>query len=415
MAVAVGGVMLSGLVAAVVVANRPPGTLRAAVETKAAEAASEQARPLPAEPPPPAPAPSPVVEPPPPTVAAPPAEEARGSATFPVGSLRLDARRDLFRVSTAFAALTRLEPEETYVITELVMSQQRPPLFFLLAGEGLSADEAVGMVSGASEVRVTGARAAMFFSVGPGVEGEQSRRMVRVENVRTHEGATVTIHTSQASASLSRAFELKGLNAMLTYQLTLAPVGEGARTRGPNGGVSRKVACARRSSEEVLYLGGDLNELLREQQFLLIEGRPVDVRGASAVWCGFIDDDPEDNQGEVELRISSKGRTPGMAPASTELRESGAGTAKRLYEEGVALSRNTPMLPEAQLRLLECLKVEPAYAPCYLALGALKARIGQPEQGAMYYRTFLLLAPSDARAPRVRKLLADYARNHRLE
>jgi serine/threonine-protein kinase len=405
--------MLSGLLAAVVVANRPPERRRAAVETKAAEAPSESP-PLPAEPPPPAPEPSPAVARPSPAVVTPPAEQAPGSATFPVNSLRLDARRDLFRVSTAFAALIGLEPGETYVITEFGAPPNRPPLFFLLAGQGLSADEAVGTVSGISGTRVTGARAAMFFSAGPQAEGEQPRRTVRVENVKTYATANVTVHPSQVSASLSSAFELKGLDGMTTYQLTLASEGEGARTRGPSGSVVRKVACARQTSEEVWYAGDDSNGFFREQQFLLVEGRPMDVRGASAVRCGFIDDDPADNQGELELRITPKGRTRGMEPVAAEVRGSASDSAKRLYEEGVTLSRKRKF-PEAELRLLKCLELEPVHPPCYLALGALKARTHQLEEGATYYRIFLRLAPDDARAPLVKKILAEYDKSHRLE
>jgi serine/threonine-protein kinase len=413
MALAVGGVMLGGLVAAVLVANRPPERRRATVETKAAEAPLERAQRLPAEPPPPAPAPPPVVEPPSPTVAAPPAKkEEWNSATFPVDSIRLEARRDVFRVSTAFTALTDLEPGARYTLNELGAPRDRPPLFFLLVGQGVSADDAVGTVPGPSEpgVVVTGARAVMFFTVGPQEEGGPPKRFVQVENVTTHAKATVTAHTSQVAASLSKAFELKGLDGLTTYQLTLESVWEGARTRGTNGGAARKVACARQSSDKVWYAGDDSDAFFREQQFLLVEGEPMDVRGASAVRCGFIDDDPADNQGELAVRIVSEGRTRGMERVNPEIR-GGGDEAKRLYEEGLTFTRMRKF-DEAELRLLSCLDVEPSYAPCYLALGALKARTNQLEEGATYYRIFLRLAPDDPRAPTVRRFLLQYDSNY---
>jgi tetratricopeptide (TPR) repeat protein len=171
------------------------------------------------------------------------------------------------------------------------------------------------------------------------------------------------------------------------------------------------VACARQASEEVWYAGDDSNAFLREQQFLLTEGHPVEVRGASAVRCGFIDDDAADNQGGVSVRIVPMGRTRGMEPVTPEVRGS-SDVAKRFYEEGVTLTRKKLFL-EAEIRLLKCLEAEPSYARCYLALGSLKARTGELEEGAAYYRMFLRLAPDDAMAPTVRKTLAEYDKKRR--
>ena len=99
---------------------------------------------------------------------------------------------------------------------------------------------------------------------------------------------------------------------------------------------------------------------------------------------------------------------------AAELRGNGSEQAKRFYEEGVVLSRKL-QFPAAELRLLKCLDTDPGHAPCYLALGALKARTHQPQEGAAYYRMFLRLAPNDARAPQVRKLLAEYDKSYRLD
>jgi serine/threonine-protein kinase len=315
-------------------------------------------------------------------------------------------------VSTAFAALTGLEPGDGYSITEPDSPPDAPPVFYMLVGLPL-ADDSVGTVS-KLPVKVKGARSVMFFTVGPQDEGSPARRTVLVHNTWTGTRANVTVHTSQAIAPLERAFELKGLDGTETYRVTLASVGQGARTRGQDGGTLRKVACARQSSKEAHFGEADPNEFLREQQFLLVEGAFVEVRGASALRCGFIDDDPADNQGEMELRITqqAKGRG-GVASAGGVSKGGGdSGAADKLYRDGVALIRQQ-QFAEAMAVLSKCITVDPSHAQCHLMLGTVMARRNHHAEGAKYYREFLRLAPNDPKAPMVKKLLADYERTVR--
>jgi serine/threonine-protein kinase len=335
------------------------------------------------------------------------------SATYPVDSLQLDARRDLFRVSPAVAEVARLEPGETYTLSEFGRQKDAPPLFFLLEGEGLLAEEAVGTVPD-EPVTVPRARAAMFFTVGPPGTDSSSPRRVDVVNVKTKETLRVTVRTSRAQTSRERAFELKGLDATHAYQLTLASVGEGARLRGADTGAVRTVACARETSKDVVLTGRALDVFDSEQQVLVREGTPVRVRGAIALWCGFIDDaEASDNQGGMVLHITSLGLAPGMeGVVPGGVRERDHRLARELHERGASLLRQGH-LREAERLYKQCLAVDSSYARCYLAMGIVANRLGRTAEAAKYYRDFLRLAPDDHNAPTVRRLLADYDRQRR--
>ncbi|HEX8822033.1 MAG TPA: protein kinase [Archangium sp.] len=410
-ALGLGGVLMCGLVGALVVAHQQPEPVEPPEYTEprpierkdreVAEVAPGQP-PRPAETPPPASTSA--------ATLAPPEEVGARSATYPVDSIRLDARKDLFRVSTGFAELAGLEPGETYTLTELGRMADAPPLFFLLAGEGLSANGALGMVPD-MPVTVPRARAAMFFTVGPTRTRIPNPRRVEMVNVRTRKALRVTVRTSHARTSLERAFELKGLDTTLAYQLTLTSVGEGARVRDGDQGAVRKVACAREDSPDVTLYGHELDVFNSEQQFLVEEGTPVQVRGPSALRCGFIDDeDASDNQGEMELHITAQGRARGMEGTPPGKQE--RGIAKALYEHGASLLRQGH-LPEAERVLKECVTVDPSFARCHMLLGSVAGRRGRADEGAKHYRDFLRLAPDDERAPSVRRLLEDYDRQPR--
>jgi serine/threonine-protein kinase len=353
----------------------------------------------------PAPAPSA------PTVApAQPPPEALGprSATYPVDSIRLEARRDLFQVSPRFSAIARLDVDERYLLNEPAARPEDSPLFFLLMGDGLKADESVGTLT-TQPRRVQRARAALFFTVGPMETHTKDMRTVEVLNERTGHIYSVTVQPSHARTSLERAFELKGLEGAVTYQLALGSGGPGAYTHGPQKGTVRKVACARKTSEGPIR-GRRLDGFSHGQQFLVVEGAPVEVRGASALWCGFIDDvDPRDNQGELELHIKPLERAGGL---ETQGPGGDRKVVRELQEYGKALLRQG-RLREAQSVLEDCFAVDPSYADCYATMGGVSIRLGRPGEGARYYREFLRLAPNDEKAPVVRRILADFDRRRR--
>jgi len=381
--------------------TEPRPVVPAPKEKPPAAMASAQAQPAPAPPEPPvAPAP-----PEPPVAPAQPPLEALGprSATYPVDSIRLDARGDIFRVSPRFAAIARLEVGERYRVHELTLRPEHSPLFFLLMGDGLKADESVGTLT-TQPLQVTRARAALFFTVGP-VEGDAKEvRTVEVVNERTGRSYTVSVVPSHARTSLEHAFELKGLDGMVTYQLALGSGGSWAYTQGPSKGPVRKVACARKTSNGPVR-GRILDEFSHAQQFLVSEGSPVEVRGASALWCGFIDDvDPRDNQGELELSITQ------VSTAKPWVR--GSESPERLHADAQALMRKQ-QFAEAEPVIEKCIEADHHFALCYQLMAVSKARRYKMDEAVRYYRKFVKLAPDHPSTPAVKKMLLEYDRQRR--
>jgi serine/threonine-protein kinase len=209
---------------------------------------------------------------------------------------------------------------------------------------------------------------------------------------------------SHARTSLERAFELKGLDGMATYQLALGSGGSGAYTQGVPKGPVRKVACARKTSDGPIK-GRILDEFSHGQQFLVSEGSPVEVRGASTLWCGFIDDvDPRDNQGEMELFITQV--------ATEKPRERGSESPERLHADAQALMRKQ-QFAEAERVIEKCIEADPSFALCYQLMAISKARRSKMDEGARYYRKFVELAPDHPSTPAVKKMLLEYDRQRR--
>jgi tetratricopeptide (TPR) repeat protein len=229
--------------------------------------------------------------------------------------------------------------------------------------------------------------------------------------VKTKETLRVTVRTRRTQTSLDRAFELKGLDGAHAYRLTLASVDEGARLRGTDPGTVRTVACARKTIDDVALSGRALDVFDSEQQFLVWEGIPVEVRGATALWCGFIDDeDASDNRGAMELRIMPLGPARGMVGVprgGNRVRDQMV--ARDLYEYGASLLRQGH-LRQAEKAFRQCIAVDPSFARCYMTMGVVATRLGRTDEGASYYRDYVRLAPDDDKAASVRKLLADYDR-----
>ncbi len=230
----------------------------------------------------------------------------RGSAKYPVDSILLEAARDMVRPSDT-AASTELDPRATYRLYEESPSRDNPPLFYLLTGEdSLSAEASVGMVS-TKPVTVKGVKKVTIFTVGEPPARPQVR-YVQLEDVKSSRRNPITIDPIRVNpvmsvASLERAFTLEGLDGASVYELKLVSDQEGALLRGDSGGEVRKVVCARQTDESAMPQA-QLERLNREQQFLLQPGRSVLVKAARAVSCGFVDKDPSDNEGALEVRIS---------------------------------------------------------------------------------------------------------------
>ncbi len=98
---------------------------------------------------------------------------------------------------------------------------------------------------------------------------------------------------------------------------------------------------------------------------------------------------------------------PSKASASASGRE-----AKRLYDEGLVLVRSK-QFREARTHLEKCLKVDPTFAHCHIALGYTNGQLGDPERGVAHYRKFLQLQPNDKDADRVRNIVEQFEQSKR--
>lgn len=91
-----------------------------------------------------------------------------------------------------------------------------------------------------------------------------------------------------------------------------------------------------------------------------------------------------------------------QTPAPDEISD-----AEKAQKEGIKML-GAKRYPEAIAHLENCLKSEADRAECHLYLGSAYARTGKIDKGAEYYRRFLELAPTHAKASDVRKLLENY-------
>jgi serine/threonine-protein kinase len=258
------------------------------------------------------PPPAPAAEPPAPKPSA-VEPEAPASATWPVESIQLEARRHVFKVSSGRAALGTLDAEadwrlvETTVVSSADRGKAMPALFFLLMGPGVDASAAVGPVSRKPEV-LRGASGLMLFTLGPPSADDLPGRTVSLTSLRTGEVQQHVLHPEWMTATLDRGFVLTGLMPEESYRLTLEPVGEGAFTRGRERGPALTVACVQQERPEAMTPE-------RFSRFLVSQGEPVRITAMRGLSCGFVDDDPSDNEGAVRLFIEKTRSPPGGGPS----------------------------------------------------------------------------------------------------
>ncbi|WP_425537561.1 protein kinase domain-containing protein [Myxococcus fulvus] len=369
-----------------------------------------------------------------------PRKEGVDSARMPVASFRLDAARHLFAVSSGRAALGAMDPAHTYRVTESTSlsaadrAKPLPSLFYLLTGKNVAADAAVGMVG--RDTPPAGAASVMVFTVGgPTPQDDLPERIVSVVNTRTHQERKLLIHPEWMVTDVGRSFLLDGMDPTDSYTLSLSSVGTGAFTRGPEQGPVVTVACVQQVS---LERDGPGTPPARARRFLLSQGADVPLTGVHGLHCGFVDDDPSDNQGQVEVRITSaKGAldqdfADSARPTEPPPPPQRQGTAKapsgprpaaslvidetpepetpgqKLLTEVRELLRSKQYEP-ARAKARECISVESGNYECHLLLGSVEARLGRKEEGAKHYRLFLDLAPSShPQASKVLRALQEY-------
>jgi serine/threonine-protein kinase len=388
------------------------------VKAPASPAAAEASRPLSPEPPS-TPAPTPAVastetaaasedstppdEPPPPQE--PETAVTRASASYPVEAIRLDSRHDLIDLRSITEVLA-LEPGTTYRVSEPEPPKDSPPLFFWLAGPQVRAKDGVGVLS-QRPVQVKGASALKLFALQPVPPGTPARQVL-VENVQAKAREKVAVAPTTV-ASMERAFELKNLDTGSTYRLLLMPLEGGAYTRGPDAGAVESLACARLPAEPPAT-GAAAPGSNREQQFLLREGATLNLSGATHLLCGFIDDDPADNRGELQLRItrtSGGPAWPGPSPYSLVVPNK-TGELQQTFEQAMRLFSERKY-DTAAIFAERCISLAPRDADCQLLAGATYAAIpGRVDRAAKHYRTFLELAPGHSLAPQVVQSLKEH-------
>jgi serine/threonine-protein kinase len=226
------------------------------------------------------------------------------------------------------------------------------------------------------------------------------------------------------TAAMDRTQLLTGLLPEETYRLTVEPVGEGAFTRGRAQGPALTVACVQQVKPEETPPD-------RAMRFLLSQGDEVRITGVRGLHCGFVDDDPSDNEGAVRVHVeksrplSERGtpafRAQALPRSSSASRQDKKATPAASQEAAPAERKAESVLGAAQAlfksgkyeaaraRARECVADEPLNSECHLLLGSVEARLGHREEGAKHYRRFLELAPGDhPQASRVLRVLQEY-------
>jgi serine/threonine-protein kinase len=323
-----------------------------------------------------------------------------------VEAIRLDARHDVIDLGSV-AQTSALEPGATYRVSEPEPPRDSPLLFFWVAGPGVRAKDGVGVLT-QRPVQVKGATALKVFALKPLHPGTPAREVV-VEHVEGKSRQKFTVQPTTV-ASMDRAFELKNLVPGSTYRLVLSPVEGGAYTRSEAGGPLENVACARLPADPAVLGGAAAGVSNREQQFLLREGSLINLTGATHLLCGFIDDDPADNQGELQVRITRTSGGPtwvGPSPYSL-VSPNKTGELQAAFDEAMRLF-NERQYDRAAIVAERCISLAPEDADCHLLAGATYAAIpGRLDRATQHYRTFLDLAPEHAMAAQIRQSLAEH-------
>jgi serine/threonine-protein kinase len=365
------------------------------------------------------------------TGAAPAAPEASGdadagpragppSATAPVTSFYLDARRHVFLVPPERVAFGALDPQVGFsihdatrggVVTKATILEPGPrvtaPVFFLLSSDRLLATARRGALSLAPK-RFRGASFIYLFSLGGPTPDNLPDRKVVLTNELTGQARQFTFQPESMGVPTDGAFLVDGLDSRSVYMLSLSPKGEGASLHGRGHEVETQVACVQWMPPGAGSPSSGAGPRYAEQplQFLLGLGEEVRIRGVQGLWCGFIDDDPMDNQGGMQVWISRRGQPEDASPRS-DLSAAQQVEAARLLLE-VMRHVKSKRYQNAFLAAERCLEIAPAHPECLLYSGSTLARLNRIDEAARRYRRFLEVAPRHQNAERIREVLRSY-------
>jgi serine/threonine-protein kinase len=165
------------------------------------------------------------------------------------------------------------------------------------------------------------------------------------------------------------------------------------------------VGCVRLSAKAESSGGKDPGPPRKDQQFLLTTRGSLSLSNASNLLCGFIDDDPADNHGEVQIRIADQSGEPRWTrPSPYELvLPKKAGEIKSAFEQALRLLHEK-QYDGAAVFAERCISLDSQEADCHLLAGATYASIpGRREKASQHYMRFLELAPTHPLAAAVKR------------
>jgi hypothetical protein len=325
----------------------------------------------------------------------------------PVSSIWLDAKRHVIRSPRKLVAFMGLSSGKTYQVMEVSDAprpeprrthapspENLPPLLFLQLGSSVSGETSLGEVT-RERLNIQGAAALSFFTLGTPPRGRASPgRLIQLASPQGGAEQRFIFHPEARVVPVDRAAPIEGLSRAYRYALTMTSAGPGAFIHGRSRGAAHRVACVQTKPSaptEGATPGWPV-------AFLLEQGSEVRVEGVEELRCGFVDDDPSDNQGRVELQLRRVGWARVGTPGSkTDELARGAFRAmrERDYLKATKLAR-------------QCLELEPTHPRCLLHLGSSQGRLGYAGLAAESYRLFVQHHPDDPQAQAIRKLLADF-------
>jgi hypothetical protein len=343
--------------------------------------------------------------------------EGGGAKRLSAISLRLNAQRDVILVPRSLVGFSGLAPARNYGVSEVSDASRPdpkwlhapspanvPPIFYVLSGESVSGDAELGEIT-REVLSFQGASAISFFTLGSTSQGQASVRDIQLVSSLVGSEKEFAFRPEPMTASVEKAALLEGLSRSAMYSLTLTPVEAGAFLHGLNRSPVRRVAC-------VQWVRPGLTAGQAEGwpvAFLLEQGTEVFIEGIDALRCGFVDDDPSDNQGHMLVRatpIDDVQDGVRQTPSRGQIAEANLMVARaREQLKEAAITKN---YREALQTAEGCLHLVPDHADCLMLSGTSLARMGRGDEAASRYRRFVEKHPNHPLVGQVRNILGAY-------
>ncbi|WP_420718253.1 protein kinase domain-containing protein [Pyxidicoccus sp. MSG2] len=351
-------------------------------------------------------------------------------------TFRLEARRHVILVPRSFVAATGLTPSRLYEVSDITENprSRRPAIlspsnsnplriFYLLSGSRMPAEDSLGEVTDKAMFFV-GASSISFFTLSPPSLGSPRQRSIQLASTQAglKKQKQIAFRPEARGASLEKAALLTGLSRSIRYSVTLtASGGVPARTRGPGRGLERWIACIQWSpsaQDGDVAVRGPVAFLLRQGNELEAFNKVV-IEGVEALKCGFVDDNPSDNVGLMQVHVTpvNGGSQNWPLSQSSSIEDSRLVHADRMASQvkGVLKMGGVGGAFQAAELANVCLNFVPEHADCLLYSGLALARLNRVEEAASRYRRFVEHHPNHPQARTVRQILESHGRAHNLE